>query len=259
MWGAVIGGAASLAGSLLGSSSAKSNAAASNKIMLDLAKNGMQYRVQDLRKAGLNPILAVNGSGGLGSVSSSGVQMAAPADFSGLTSSATGVYDAYTRRKQQQAAQAELASRIALQNAQVANSAADIRLKDAQAATQLEVAKNQNAQTGLLGQQVLTEAARRSNIEAQTGLASAQQIRTHYQTTQDRVLSEYLNTSVGAESARIKYDSSNGGISGPINGVVSGTTRLGSYFFGNSAKKVSKDDKGGPFPPNDYRNLYWRK
>ncbi|MCZ5979766.1 hypothetical protein O5291_24365 [Escherichia coli] len=57
MWGAIAGAVGSVAGSLLGAHSAQQNAAQANKLTMDLTKNGMQYRVQDLRKAGLNPIL----------------------------------------------------------------------------------------------------------------------------------------------------------------------------------------------------------
>ncbi|EOK1548280.1 hypothetical protein ACJ22P_003256 [Escherichia coli] len=99
-----VGAVGSVAGSLLGAHSAKDSANRANKLTMDLAKNGIQYRVQDLRKAGLNPILAVTGSGGLGSVSSSGIQAAQPADFSGVVNSAVSVFDALTRRQQQEVA-----------------------------------------------------------------------------------------------------------------------------------------------------------
>ncbi|HDD9736855.1 TPA: hypothetical protein P7P83_004525 [Escherichia coli] len=246
-----IGAAGSIAGSLLGANSAKDSANRANKLTMDLAKNGIQYRVQDLRKAGLNPILAVTGSGGLGSVSSSGIQAAQPADFSGVVNSAVSVFDALTKRQQQEVAKEGIMSQIALQRNQIANSAADVKLKEAQAAQAIQSADNMRSQSNLINQQVLTEASRRANIEAQTGLSSAQRIRTQYQTVQDKVLADYLNTGAGRDSLRTNYDAKSGGIPGIANTIVSGTRRIvDSYLNQNSAKAVNK---GGTFPPNQFQ------
>lgn len=249
--GGVIGAAGSIAGSLLGAHSAKDSANRANKLTMDLAKNGIQYRVQDLRKAGLNPILAVTGSGGLGSVSSSGIQAAQPADFSGMVNSAVSVFDALTKRQQQEVAKEGIMSQIALQRNQIANSAADVRLKTAQADQAVQSADNMRAQSNLINQQVLTEASRRANIEAQTGLSSAQRIRTQYQTVQDKVLADYLNTPVGRDSLRTNYDAKSGGIPGIANTLVTGTRRLiDGYLNQNSAKAVNK---GGRLPPSQFQ------
>lgn len=245
-----IGAAGSIAGSLLGANSAKDSANRANKLTMDLAKNGIQYRVQDLRKAGLNPILAVTGSGGLGSVSSSGIQAAQPADFSGVVNSAVSVFDALTKREQQKAAREGIESQIALQRNQIANSAADVKLKTAQADQAIQSADNMRAQSNLINQQVLTEASRRANIEAQTGLSSAQRIRTQYQTVQDKVLADYLGTDVGRESLRVGFDNKTGGSVGLINAAGSYLDRLRNFGSSNSAKAVNK---GGRFPPNQFQ------
>lgn len=245
-----VGAAGSIAGSLLGANSAKDSANRANKLTMDLAKNGIQYRVQDLRKAGLNPILAVTGSGGLGSVSSSGIQAAQPADFSGVVNSAVSVFDALTKREQQKAAREGIESQIALQRNQIANSAADVKLKEAQAAQAIQSADNMRSQSNLINQQVLTEASRRANIEAQTGLSSAQRIRTQYQTVQDKVLADYLNTPVGQESFRVGFDNKTGGSVGLINAASSYLDRFRGFGSSNSAKAVNK---GGLLPPNQFQ------
>ncbi|ELD0499899.1 hypothetical protein QUQ56_002935 [Escherichia coli] len=245
-----VGAVGSVAGSLLGANSAKDSANRANKLTMDLAKNGIQYRVQDLRKAGLNPILAVTGSGGLGSVSSSGIQAAQPADFSGVVNSAVSVFDALTKREQQKAAREGIESQIALQRNQIANSAADVKLKTAQADQAIQSADNMRAQSNLINQQVLTEASRRANIEAQTGLSSAQRIRTQYQTVQDKVLADYLNTPVGQESFRVGFDNKTGGSVGLINAASSFIDRFRGFGSSNSAKAVNK---GGTFPPSQFQ------
>lgn len=245
-----VGAVGSVAGSLLGAHSAKDSANRANKLTMDLAKNGIQYRVQDLRKAGLNPILAVTGSGGLGSVSSSGIQAAQPADFSGVVNSAVSVFDALTRRQQQEVAKEGIMSQIALQRNQIANSAADVKLKEAQAAQAIQSADNMRSQSNLINQQVLTEASRRANIEAQTGLSSAQRIRTQYQTVQDKVLADYLNTPVGQESFRVGFDNKTGGSVGLINAASSFIDRFRGFGSSNSAKAVNK---GGRFPPSQFQ------
>ncbi|MCZ5979773.1 hypothetical protein O5291_24400 [Escherichia coli] len=177
-------------------------------------------------KLALTPFWLVTGSGGLGSVSSSGIQAAQPADFSGVVNSAVSVFDALTKRQQQEVAKEGIMSQIALQKTQIANSAADVKLKEAQAAQAVQSADNMRSQSNLINQQVLTEASRRANIEAQTGLSSAQRIRTQYQTVQDKVLADYLGTDVGKESFRVGYDNKTGGSVGLVNSIGSYLDRL---------------------------------
>lgn len=248
MFGSILGGALSAAGSLgsaiIGRNSAKAATAAS----IDAAKHAVQWRVADMRAAGINPILAAHSGSGFAAAQPTIVPAPAP-DFSGVVNSATGIYDALTRRQQQRVAQAQANSQIALQALQGANSAADAKLKAAQAdATR--------ASTDLTGQQILTEAARRANFEANTGLSSARAVRERLQATQDRVISDYLQTDAGSESARINYDSRNGGVPGTANTIVGSARRFFDGLFGpgssHSAKKVN-DGYKIIINPNDPR------
>ncbi|MCZ5979767.1 hypothetical protein O5291_24370 [Escherichia coli] len=142
-------------------------------------------------------------------------------------------------------------SQIALQKTQIANSAADVKLKEAQAAQAVQSADNMRSQSNLINQQVLTEASRRANIEAQTGLSSAQRIRTQYQTVQDKVLADYLNTPTGAQSLKVNYDSQGKGPIGVGNAIGSWIRRATgldspSVHDSNSARSVGQR---GILPP----------
>lgn len=67
--GALIGGGASLLGGLFGDSSAKKAARRAAEQNIYQLKHQHQWEVEDLRKAGLNPILSGTGGGGSGTIS----------------------------------------------------------------------------------------------------------------------------------------------------------------------------------------------
>lgn len=238
MWGAIIGAGISAASSLFASHQA-------NNAAKELAGSAVQTRVKDMRAAGLNPVLAAGQTG------AAQVPQQQTPDFS----SAAGVFRDLTARKAQknQAFNQTRAtdSTIALQNIQGASTAADVRVKDAQT-------KNLLSQNNLINQQALTEAARRSNLEANTGLASANQVRTQYQTMQDKVISDYLMTPAGRDSAEVRYNAGAGGIPGIANTVV-GAARSAWDNVNNpgssSAKQVHKNQVKLPLrvPRNPYQ------
>lgn len=70
---ALLGGAADLAGSLTASALSYKAFKKQHKFQKDLARKGVQWRVQDLREAGLNPILALNPGGGIAAAGGSAV------------------------------------------------------------------------------------------------------------------------------------------------------------------------------------------
>lgn len=61
---ALVGGATSLIGGILGNNSAKKEAAKNREFQERMARNAHQYEVEDLRKAGLNPVLSAMGGSG---------------------------------------------------------------------------------------------------------------------------------------------------------------------------------------------------
>ncbi|EOL9123146.1 hypothetical protein ACM93F_004151 [Enterobacter ludwigii] len=190
MWGAIIGAGVSAAGSLLSSHM-------NNRNSQKLAANAVQTRVRDMRAAGLNPVLAAGQTG-----AAAVPQMQQP-DFS----SASQIYAQRTARKAQENQEMnqtrQTDSNIMLQSQQALSSAADVRVKDAQA-------KNLEVQNNLINEQVLTEAARRANLAAGTGLASAQQVRTQYQAMSDKVIGEFLTSPEGQRIYRTNQATKHG-------------------------------------------------
>lgn len=231
MWGAIIGAGVSAAGSLLSSHM-------NNRNSQKLAANAVQTRVRDMRAAGLNPVLAAGQTG-----AAAVPQMQQP-DFS----SASQIYAQRTARKAQENQEMnqtrQTDSNIMLQSQQALSSAADVRVKDAQA-------KNLEVQNNLINEQVLTEAARRANLAAGTGLASAQQVRTQYQAMQDKVIHDYLRTDTGAESARVNFDNKAGGVVGPINSASSLILRAAEAY--KSRDKKTEQRIVPPYKPNKYQ------
>lgn len=231
MWGSIIGAGISAAGSLFSSWQNNRNA---NK----MAGNAVQTRVADMRAAGLNPVLAAQNQG------AAAVPTQQAADFS----SAGEIYAQRTARKAQENQEHNLTrqtdSNLMLQAQQAESSAADVRVKDAQA-------KNLDVQNNLINEQVLTEAARRANFAANTGLASAQSVRTQYQSMQDKVISDYLHTPVGKESARVNMDASRGGTVGMANTFLRSLQRDYPSLIPSSAKGVQKYEQR--LKPNKYQ------
>jgi len=137
-WGAAIAGAAQMAGSAASIYEAHKN----RKFQEDFAKNGVQYRVADLRAAGLNPILAATN----GSLQAAAVPTGAMPDTGGLSNAGSAYNSAKNLNKQTD-------SNIALQGAQALNFAADTI--------------NKNSANELLKEQTKTTAAQREMHIAQ--------------------------------------------------------------------------------------------
>jgi hypothetical protein len=211
-WGSdIAGGVISAGGSIL--STGMNNSSAKH-----FAENAAQIRVKDLRAAGLNPVLAAS-KGGLGAAQAP--QLSKP-DFTPISN----LYQAHSARMQAENAQKGTDSTVLLQKVQSAKMLMD-----------MEVAKSQKH---LIDEQALTQNAVRANYASSTNLNSAHAVRSNYQAVQDKVISDYLKTPIGQESARVSFDNKSGGRVGAVNAASSYADRLINGGSSHSAKGISE-------------------
>ena len=241
MWPELIAGAIGAGGAAYAGSASAKAANDINERTIEYQKNRYQYTVDDLKKAGLNPMLAVHGMtpGNAPQLQQPNYGPAASI-LNTAANTAVGAYSAKTARSQQEAQAKLIDSQTQLQKLQGANSAADT-------ATKLEQAKQIDAQTRFINEQTLTQVAQRLLMNKQAANYSANTAKTQYDTAQSKVLADYLKTPEGAESALVNMDAARGGLVGLINTGLSSFRRdLKRDSPPHSAKKVNEQSKHKP-------------
>lgn len=188
MLGSIISGGASL----LGSAASIMNASKNREQQADFAKHGVQYRVADLRAAGLNPILAATN----GSLQSTGIPQGSGVDTSGLSNAGT----AFAQMKLNKA---QNASTVALQAAQADNYIADT--------------VNKNSSNELIKQQSMTEAARRGVMAAQVGDLNSSAALRYVDKQIRQATADFYNTSEGKQVAKGNEIMKHGKYGGALN------------------------------------------
>lgn len=162
--GALIGGGASLLGGMMQNSAAQNAAAKQMEFQKEMSDTSYQRAMEDMRKAGLNPILAYKQGGAAVTPGSTYVPSnigAAAAE--GASKGVSSAVQAQQAQSQIEAIQAQTASNLEsvnTQKAQQAQSIAQAGLASAQRVQALEGALNTAAQTHILNLDVASARAR---------------------------------------------------------------------------------------------------
>lgn len=163
------------------------NSISNNSFQKKYAKNQHQWAVEDLKKAGLNPVLAAGGG-------NHGTTLQQP-DFSSLGHAGSQVSSAM----QASTAARQADSNISLQDAQSLNYAADTM--------------NKQESNALIRAQVATEAARRLSYASAAGLTNRQAAAQAYRNVELEQQAAFYGSDVGKGVSNAKQIS---GISNPV-------------------------------------------
>ncbi|AXH74821.1 MAG: DNA pilot protein [Microviridae sp.] len=147
MWPAIIAAAGGIAGGLLGNAASAKQAAKNRDFQRDMSSTAHQREVEDLRAAGLNPILS--GTGGMGASTPAG---ATSQQNDPISSGIKSGVDVYSARNAAEKMKAEV-SNITQDTANKLASAAQINAQTQLITTQTQTASDQgilyNSQTSL--------------------------------------------------------------------------------------------------------------
>lgn len=157
MWPAIIAAAASLAGGIMGNKASAKEAEKNRDFQEEMSNSAFQRQVQDMRLAGINPMLAAK----VGGASTPTGSQASQSDF--VTPAVNAGTSAYNASLQTQAVKAN-----------VENTNADT-VKKGEEAELIRIEKNKAAASApLIEQQTATSAAQAKQYEAQVRLTDTQ-------------------------------------------------------------------------------------
>lgn len=215
-WGAAIAAGAALGASYLSSKTSKSINSDNLGFQREIAQNGVRWKVEDMKAAGLNPVMI----SGVNGATASGGSSAMP-DFSSIGHSGNSVATSLMRKESKlaDAKIAETNNAIAVQNSQIlANNATAVQ----QEAT---------------AQKALADAEK---ARADAGLSVANTEKTRKETTQIPSLSQ---AEVDHEAKR-KYagfiENELRGLASPVLGVLSMAERFGKNQGGYTRERAER-------------------
>lgn len=157
----------------------KKLAEANREWMERMSNTAYQRAMDDMKKSGLNPLLAYQQGGA--SVPTSTAATVNPASMTGLKEAALGAYTGISTAKaatqNANTAQAQAQSSIALQGAQTANTAAQTAKTQAETSKTIDSIKNQKQQRQLMQQQERLKKVEESAREvANKGLSTVEKL-----------------------------------------------------------------------------------
>lgn len=205
----MLGSILSAGSNIVGSAASIYNAHRNREQQADFAKHGVQYRVADLRAAGLNPILAATN----GAIQSTGIPQGSSVDTSGLSNAGTAFAQMKLNKAQND-------STVALQASQAANA---------------------NSSSALLKQQAVTEAAKRGVMAAQVGDLNSSAALKYVDKQIRQATADFYNTPEGKQVAKGNEIMKHGKYGGALNaGLIAAdiVDRTSSKSNNNSARTV---------------------
>lgn len=159
---AAIGAAGAIGSSLLSAGAVEAAAKRQIDWERERAKNAHQWEVEDLKKAGLNPILSAGGSG----ATTGGISAPVP-DTSGYAQAGEMILNAFFKKK-------ELNNQTKLADAETENKLADVELKNNQSALTTAQTATELERKGLISKQQASEVAEQSLKYAQANKTDAE-------------------------------------------------------------------------------------
>lgn len=240
--GGVMGAIGSIAGSAMSSSSAKANTQAQINWERERAKNAHQWEVEDLKKAGLNPILSAGGSG----ANTGGISPQMP-DTSGISSAGQylqkGIDQIITQKQTESNVELQSAQK-SLTNAQEANEVEknpNIQKKDKAEIAKLKAEKTKLDLENELNQKVLEMRVNREQAQMIKEIAEGKISANNAEVLRKLGITREEAVKLGSDGLKMIFSMLNAKIGGKAIEKASSNLKKRKEPKLNSAKKISNN------------------